>query len=398
MVNQIQQVNTQNISLSAPQAGYSTKIQPKAPETAADSFQKKEGKKFTKLEMFLSATTIVGLAAFAHSKGAHLKTKEILESAKNHIEHSIKTLGEDVSGGIEEGLTRLFDFASKDGMTGLLNKKSLKAAIAREYTHAVKNGENLSVAMIDIDNFKGINEVEGHGEGDHVLQRVATNIQQVVNKHGLKAYRYGGEEFAITGQKLDSKQLHAIMEEVSESIGKDDQIQGLVTGFKSKANPKIEFHSGALAQLKSIFPKLRTTITVQESKALREEIISFVENYMKETNALDNPQMLEIVRKVKELPEEKLTDVLNVNLPISNESTLGNALGQIEDMSRDMEHVLVKSVNHLDLHKRFTISGGVANLQDHPTAKDGMDLIHLADKGLLSAKQTGRNKRVIVGE
>jgi diguanylate cyclase (GGDEF)-like protein len=81
-----------------------------------------------------------------------------------------------------------YHMAYQDGLTGLPARRALNEATLRL-------GGQYSVAMIDVDHFKRINDHHGHDVGDQVLRMIASRLAQVGG--GGKAYRYGGEEFAV---------------------------------------------------------------------------------------------------------------------------------------------------------------------------------------------------------
>jgi diguanylate cyclase (GGDEF)-like protein/PAS domain S-box-containing protein len=88
---------------------------------------------------------------------------------------------------------RLTQLAATDGLTGLTNRRTFDGFLRREY----ESCEQISVLLLDIDNFKGYNDSYGHPAGDRCLQAVAKAIGDATsNTSGLSA-RYGGEEFAI---------------------------------------------------------------------------------------------------------------------------------------------------------------------------------------------------------
>ena len=81
-----------------------------------------------------------------------------------------------------------YHMAYQDSLTGLPARRALNEALLRL-------GGQYSVAMIDVDHFKRINDRHGHDVGDQVLRMIAAKLAQVPG--GGKAYRYGGEEFAV---------------------------------------------------------------------------------------------------------------------------------------------------------------------------------------------------------
>jgi diguanylate cyclase (GGDEF)-like protein len=85
--------------------------------------------------------------------------------------------------------------ALRDGMTGLFNRSEIHRRIADR----LESGKTLSLVMLDIDNFKSVNDTYGHKEGDNVIIGLANLLRQGNALHGGKASigRWGGEEFMI---------------------------------------------------------------------------------------------------------------------------------------------------------------------------------------------------------
>jgi diguanylate cyclase (GGDEF)-like protein len=84
--------------------------------------------------------------------------------------------------------------AVTDGLTNLSNRKQLDAWLKEELQRALRHGRELSLLMLDIDNFKRINDTHGHLAGDRVLSGLALLLQQRLRPND-KLGRYGGEEF-----------------------------------------------------------------------------------------------------------------------------------------------------------------------------------------------------------
>jgi diguanylate cyclase (GGDEF)-like protein len=84
----------------------------------------------------------------------------------------------------------------RDGLTGLLNRRAFDACLASEGERARRSRLPVSVAMIDVDLFKGLNDTYGHAFGDEVLRWIGQLLRQSFRSIDLVA-RYGGEEFAV---------------------------------------------------------------------------------------------------------------------------------------------------------------------------------------------------------
>jgi diguanylate cyclase (GGDEF)-like protein len=86
--------------------------------------------------------------------------------------------------------------AYRDGLTGIYNRRYFEMQIASEIERASRYDGRLAIIMIDIDNFKRLNDEFGHLLGDEVLRQVSTVFGQQLRKVDVVC-RYGGEEFAI---------------------------------------------------------------------------------------------------------------------------------------------------------------------------------------------------------
>ncbi len=85
--------------------------------------------------------------------------------------------------------------ATTDELTGLANYRQFQESLDREYQRSRRSGEPVAVLMMDLDDFKSINDAFGHKSGDQVLETVAAALKGSARQYDLIA-RYGGEEFA----------------------------------------------------------------------------------------------------------------------------------------------------------------------------------------------------------
>ena len=86
--------------------------------------------------------------------------------------------------------------ATRDALTGLLNRGFMSMQFQREYDRARRYERPLALMMIDLDDFKKINDSHGHQVGDAVLEQVAQAVASRIRVHDIAA-RYGGEEFSV---------------------------------------------------------------------------------------------------------------------------------------------------------------------------------------------------------
>jgi diguanylate cyclase (GGDEF)-like protein len=97
---------------------------------------------------------------------------------------------------LAETMDQLRRLATRDELTGLLNRREFQRIIKEEAARALQNGKPFSLVLLDIDHFKQINDTHGHPAGDAVLQHVASLLSAQVRDVDRVA-RYGGEEFAV---------------------------------------------------------------------------------------------------------------------------------------------------------------------------------------------------------
>lgn len=92
--------------------------------------------------------------------------------------------------------SKLYDFATTDALTGLNNKRFIMNEIKNQIRIAKRNARKLSLMIIDIDDFKKLNDTYGHIAGDIFLKKTSFNLNQLLREQDT-AGRFGGEEFII---------------------------------------------------------------------------------------------------------------------------------------------------------------------------------------------------------
>jgi diguanylate cyclase (GGDEF)-like protein/PAS domain S-box-containing protein len=90
----------------------------------------------------------------------------------------------------------LEQLATRDGLTGLANRRCFDDTLHAEWARALRQNQPLSLLMVDVDNFKAYNDANGHLGGDECLKRIASAVASEMRANDLVA-RYGGEEFAV---------------------------------------------------------------------------------------------------------------------------------------------------------------------------------------------------------
>ena len=118
---------------------------------------------------------------------------------------------------IEAQNVELVKLATRDGLTGLLNRRAFFEAGETAVQRVQARRGSLAVAMLDVDHFKRFNDTHGHATGDLVLQRVAQCVSQALRQGDIVA-RYGGEEFCVLMEDVDQAGALVVAERVREAI------------------------------------------------------------------------------------------------------------------------------------------------------------------------------------
>ena len=113
-----------------------------------------------------------------------------------HAEHTRAAQLSDRVATLESELRRLSDEVTTDQLTRVANRRGLLQAFEVARARAERDGEPLSIGLLDVDNFKRLNDELGHGVGDVALRSLAEAVARSLRPDDVVA-RYGGEEFVV---------------------------------------------------------------------------------------------------------------------------------------------------------------------------------------------------------
>lgn len=113
--------------------------------------------------------------------------------------------------------TMLRHSAECDPLTGLLNRRGFSAISGSVVRHALHSQQSFAVVLFDIDDFKQVNDTQGHDAGDQLLKEFAALLQQYTRSTDLIA-RWGGEEFILLLTHSDLDGAHAVTEKIRSAI------------------------------------------------------------------------------------------------------------------------------------------------------------------------------------
>lgn len=112
---------------------------------------------------------------------------------------------------------QLQEQASRDGLTGLWNRKRMFRILDKEINRAKRDNLPVAIIMIDIDKFKAINDTHGHHVGDLVLQEVAATLKKSVRNYD-EIIRYGGDEFLAILPNCSLAKAESIAERLRQNM------------------------------------------------------------------------------------------------------------------------------------------------------------------------------------
>ena len=114
--------------------------------------------------------------------------------------------------------SKLYRLAHTDSLTGLDNRGTFDAALAKETQRANRSGRPLSVLFFDVDLFKRYNDYYGHQAGDEVLRALARCASRCLRRPDDHVARYGGEEFVVTLPETDARGALDVAESIRRAI------------------------------------------------------------------------------------------------------------------------------------------------------------------------------------
>lgn len=112
---------------------------------------------------------------------------------------------------------KLREYAERDALTGVLNRRKFYEVLEQEKERAVRYGRSLSLIMFDIDHFKAVNDTCGHAAGDKVLKKIAAVVADHVRKADVLG-RIGGEEFAVLATETIAESALALAEKIRSAV------------------------------------------------------------------------------------------------------------------------------------------------------------------------------------
>jgi len=179
--------------------------------------------------MCLFTAVVAGLTAYAVRESFDEADAERLRSAQ--LTADLRAMNADLEERVEQRTAelqsalatqtalarRLAELSLRDPLTGLHNRRHLDAEVVRMFEEAVRYERPISVVLLDLDDFKLVNDHFGHEAGDEVLRRVARILVDGTRGADLVA-RYGGEELAIVLPNAEAEAAAELCERIRERV------------------------------------------------------------------------------------------------------------------------------------------------------------------------------------
>src|SRR5690606_8326051 len=120
---------------------------------------------------------------------------------------------------LEEKNRELERLSISDGLTGLYNHRKIHSLLHEEFDRAQRTAEKISVAMLDLDRFKAVNDTYGHPAGDKVLQELAQILRENAREID-RCGRYGGEAFMVILPETDIDDATVFVERIRREVAR----------------------------------------------------------------------------------------------------------------------------------------------------------------------------------
>ena len=164
--------------------------------STTDHFSESVGRYAAVIEESDSLESLTGVVQKMVTESRSVQTLVRQTQQRLHEEHSKATGLTERVNQLEDEMKRLSDEVSTDQLTQVANRRGLMQMFETERAKLERNGGALSIGLLDIDNFKRLNDELGHSAGDEALKALAGTVSKTL-RPGDHVARYGGEEFVV---------------------------------------------------------------------------------------------------------------------------------------------------------------------------------------------------------
>jgi diguanylate cyclase (GGDEF)-like protein len=148
--------------------------------------------------------------------------------------------------GIRRRMQELYESSIRDNLTGLLNRRGAMSTIGRSLA---EGASSYAMLLVDIDNLKLINDLQGQTTGDAVLARVAAVIRDTIGKED-KCARFGGDEFLVLSPNCDAEGAMTLAREI---LGRLSHLEMPLAGASFRVSIGVSVHEGKGAEFATMY-------------------------------------------------------------------------------------------------------------------------------------------------
>ena len=341
---------------------------------------------FAWIEGITAAVAATGFALFAREK---IKTNEFGKT----INETLSEVGETAVKSIKEGIKKLSEIGTKDSLSGMYNRRCFDAGLKKAFNQSVSDKKEMHAAILDMDFFKSINEVLGHDVGDEFIKNLGKNIREVTEKHGVKGYRYGGEEFAILLPGHNAESSQKIIQEISDKIKSDKEIQKHNEEFLKIAKKQFDGFVKEQEAYTAFWDKARTNKGTPSE--LAKEALKLLGENPKVEGKINQEKLNKAVEELKQISEgksnSKIMEIINKYKNDNDSAIVANVLNQKHNKRKEIT-ARDEWMRHVIDNKGFTVSAGISKNIDGDNAQV---FFKRADQALEKAKHKGRNAIIV---
>ncbi len=165
-----------------------------------------------------------------------------LRTNKSEINSEIRQRIASKTEALERKIGSLKNQATRDVLTGLLNRRALNEHLTHAIERCAKSDLPISVLMIDVDNFKPLNDTLGHAAGDDLLRSIGQIFRSTL-REGDVAFRCGGDEFVVVLEGSDFPSATALSKRLTALV------DGLAKTYKVAAPPRLSIGAAGLYEV-----------------------------------------------------------------------------------------------------------------------------------------------------
>lgn len=200
------------------------------------------------------ADEIIRILDVVLSETRDLRFSDEVFAAKEQVERAEQKIES-----LKAELEQLKNLVQIDQMTGALNRRGLDETFKREAARADRNAQSLCVVVVDIDNFKQINDNYGHQYGDTVLVSLVAIAKETLRPSDTVA-RFGGEEFIILLPDIEMEEAITVIQRLQNNLAKN-----LVLSTSQQQSLPVTFSAGIAIRT---FGERQNSVISRADKAL----------------------------------------------------------------------------------------------------------------------------------